>query len=85
MIKLWQTNADLMFLLWGRALRSISPTQAAIATGLNPVSAILLGAWILYEPVTYRLLGGFLLILAGILISSWSKITPNPSELIVKE
>ncbi|MAV87681.1 MAG: hypothetical protein CMM67_05475 [Rhodospirillaceae bacterium] len=78
-------GGTLMFLLWGRALRSISPTQAAIATGLNPVTAILLGAWILYEPVTFRLIGGFLLILLGILISSRSKITPEPHVILAKD
>ena len=78
-------GGTLMFLLWGRALSSISPTQAAIATGLNPVTAILLGAWILYEPVTLRLLGGFLLILLGIIISSRSQVTSNSSKILAKE
>ncbi|MBT3991814.1 MAG: DMT family transporter [Rhodospirillaceae bacterium] len=68
-----------MFLTWGRALQMISPTQAAIATGFNPLTAILLGAWLLSEPVSIRLLGGFLLILLAILIASKSSrqaITP---------
>lgn len=59
-----------MFLTWGRALQMISPTQAAIATGFNPLTAILLGTWLLSEPVSLRLLGGFALIVAAILISA---------------
>ncbi len=59
-----------MFLSWGRALQMISPTQAAIATGFNPVTAILLGAWLLSEPVSLRLLGGFALIVIAILVSA---------------
>jgi drug/metabolite transporter (DMT)-like permease len=67
-----------MFLSWGRALQMISPTQAAIATGLNPVTAILLGAWLLSEPVTLRLLGGFFLVLLAILVSTRNTRPPNP-------
>ena len=59
-----------MFLTWGRALQLISPTQAAITTGFNPITAILLGAWLLAEPVSLRLLAGFALILIAILLAS---------------
>ena len=59
-----------MILSWGRALQLISPTQAAITTGFNPVTAILLGAWLLSEPVSLRLLVGFALILTAILLAS---------------
>jgi drug/metabolite transporter (DMT)-like permease len=67
-----------MFLTWGRALQMISPTQAAIATGFNPVTAILLGAWLLSEPVSLRLLCGFALILVAILVSAKSNRLPAP-------
>jgi drug/metabolite transporter (DMT)-like permease len=67
-----------MFLTWGRALQMISPTQAAIATGFNPVTAILLGAWLLSEPVSLRLLVGFALIVIAILISAKGKCSPAP-------
>jgi len=59
-----------MLLTWGRALQLISPTQAAITTGFNPITAILLGTWLLSEPVSLRLLAGFALILAAILLAS---------------
>ncbi|MBT7956413.1 MAG: DMT family transporter [Rhodospirillaceae bacterium] len=59
-----------MFLTWGRALQLISPTQAAITTGFNPITAILLGTWLLSEPVSLQLLAGFALILAAILLAS---------------
>ncbi len=63
-------GGSVMFIAWGRALQMISPTQAAIATGLNPVTAILLGAWLLAEPVSLRLLGGFVLVLTAIVLST---------------
>lgn len=63
-------GSAVMLLTWGRALQLISPTQAAITTGFNPITAILLGTWLLSEPVSLRLLAGFALILAAILLAS---------------
>jgi drug/metabolite transporter (DMT)-like permease len=63
-------GGSVMFLAWGRALQMISPTQATIAVGFNPVTAILLGAWLLSEPVSYRLLIGFILVVIAIFISA---------------
>jgi len=63
-------GGSVMFLSWGRALQMISPTQAAITTGFNPVTAILLGAWLLSEPVSWQLLGGFALVTLAIFIST---------------
>ena len=63
-------SGSVMFLAWGRALQMISPTQATIAVGLNPVTAILLGAWLLAEPVSLRLLGGFALVVIAIVVSA---------------
>ena len=75
-------GGSVMFLAWGRALQMISPTQAAIATGFNPVTAILLGAWLLSEPVSLRLLSGFALVIVAILISTRdSKINRPPVQV----
>ena len=63
-------GGSIMFLSWGKALQMISPTQAAITTGLNPFTAILLGAWLLSEPVSWQLLSGFLLVVSAIFIST---------------
>jgi drug/metabolite transporter (DMT)-like permease len=60
----------LMMFSWGRALQLITPTQAAITVGLNPLTAIALGAWMLSEPVTARVLGGFLLIVVAIVLAN---------------
>jgi drug/metabolite transporter (DMT)-like permease len=58
-----------MIWLWGRALQIVTPTQAAITIGFNPLVAILLGAWVLSEPVTGRLFLGFLLILSAVVLT----------------
>ena len=60
----------LMLFLWGRALQLITPTQAAITVGLNPLTAILLGAWLLAEPITFNVLIGFVLIVGAIVLAS---------------
>jgi drug/metabolite transporter (DMT)-like permease len=61
----------LMMFCWGKALQLISPTQAAISLGFNPLSAILLGYLILNEPVTFRLAIGFTSIIFAILLANW--------------
>ena len=59
-----------MLYFWARALRVITPTQAAVTVGMNPLTAILLGAWILSEPITLRVIIGFALLFAAILLAS---------------
>ena len=45
-------GGTLMMYCWWKALQLISPTQAAISLGFNPLSAILLGSFILNEEIT---------------------------------
>ena len=66
----------LMMFSWGQALQRITPTQAAITVGLNPVTAILLAAWLLFEPITARVVIGFLLIFAAILLANYRRRRP---------
>ena len=61
----------LMLYCWGKALQLISPTQAAISLGFNPLSAILLGSIILNEEITLRLILGFLSIVIAITLANW--------------
>jgi drug/metabolite transporter (DMT)-like permease len=63
----------------------ITPTQAAITVGLNPLTAILLGAWLLSEPVTANVWVGFVMIVAAIVLANMktpagfgSKRIPSP-------
>ena len=62
----------IMMYCWGKALQMITPTQAAISLGFNPLSAILLGAIILNEQVTFRLFVGFLSIIIAIVLVNWN-------------
>ena len=62
----------LMMYCWGKALQLITPTQAAISLGFNPLSAIFLGSIILNENITIRLLIGFISIVLAIIIANWN-------------
>ena len=59
-----------MMYCWGKALQLISPTQAAISLGFNPLSAILLGSFILNEEITLKLIVGFLSIIFAITLAN---------------
>jgi drug/metabolite transporter (DMT)-like permease len=69
-------GAALMNFLWGRALQLITPTQATITVGLNPVTALFLGAWILSEPVTLRIVIGVALLITAIIVTTSDNRAP---------
>jgi drug/metabolite transporter (DMT)-like permease len=66
-------GAALMNFLWGRALLLITPTQATITVGINPIVALLLGGWLLSEPVTLRILGGVVLMVTAIVLTNYGR------------
>jgi drug/metabolite transporter (DMT)-like permease len=59
------------FWLWSAALERTQPTSVAVTVALNPVSAMLLGAWLLGEPVPLALVLGLVTVLAGIVLANW--------------
>lgn len=71
MLALAIPGAALMTFAYSKALELITPMSAAITVGLNPLTAILLGAVVLSEPITVRVLAGFVLIVLGILVANW--------------
>ncbi|CAN0420495.1 unnamed protein product [Discosporangium mesarthrocarpum] len=50
--------------------RLVTPTQAAIAVGCNPLTAILFAAWILSEPVGWGSAVGFALVTIAVLCAN---------------
>ena len=60
----------IMMFCWGKALQLISPTQAAISLGFNPLSAIFLGSIILNEEITFNLVVGFFSIMMAIILAN---------------
>ena len=57
---------------WGRALLIITPTQAAISLGFNPLTAMLLGFLLIGEEITIRFLTGFILVVSAVVLSNFS-------------
>jgi drug/metabolite transporter (DMT)-like permease len=63
-------GAALTFVLWSLGLAYATPTLVAITVTLNPVVAMVLGASLLGEPVTARLLLGLAAVAAGVALAS---------------
>lgn len=56
----------LMMWFFISGFRIITPTQAAIAVGFNPLTAIILASWILGEPVGWGSAAGYILIMMAV-------------------
>lgn len=78
----------LTFYLWAFALGRTTPTRVAISVAVNPITASLVGAALLHEPLHWDLAGGILTVFVGIWIATttggwpkpaaqWSRATPD--------
>ena len=56
----------LVFFLWAFALGRTTPTRVAISVTVNPISASILGALLLHEPIHWNLVVGLAAVFAGI-------------------
>jgi drug/metabolite transporter (DMT)-like permease len=71
-------TSGLGYILWYRALRELTTTQAAVIQLLVPVLAAVAGVLFLREPVTVRLVIASLLILGGVALAAlWPKPAPD--------
>lgn len=59
-------GAALTFYLWAFALERTTPTRVAISVTVNPITASLVGAWLLQEPLRWNLAAGIVAVFAGI-------------------
>ena len=73
-------GAALTFYLWSLALKHTTPTRVAISVTVNPITASLVGALLLGEPVGLHLAAGIVTVFAGIWIA-----TTAPRERPVKQ
>ncbi|WP_213737675.1 DMT family transporter [Bradyrhizobium sp. dw_411] len=74
-------GSALTFYLWAFALVRTTPTLVAISVTVNPISASLVGAFLLKEPISLNLVAGIVTVLSGIWIATSS---PAP-KLIAKK
>jgi drug/metabolite transporter (DMT)-like permease len=63
------------FYLWTFALGRTTPTRVAISVAVNPISASLVGAALLHEPLRWSLVGGIVTVFLGIRIAT--TVAPN--------
>lgn len=63
-------GAALTFYLWAFALERTTPTRVAISVTVNPVTASLVGASLLHEPLSWNLAGGIVTVFIGIFIAT---------------
>jgi drug/metabolite transporter (DMT)-like permease len=76
--------SSLSFFLWVSALERTTPTRVASTLTLNPVTASVLAAFILGEPIGLNLVAGIVAVLAGIWIASTEparRMRPAPAAL----
>ena len=76
-------TSGLGYVLWYRALRHISTTQAAIVQLLVPVLAAFGGVIFLSEVISVRLLTASVLILGGVGAAVYNQTPANGSVLLV--
>jgi drug/metabolite transporter (DMT)-like permease len=72
-------GSGLTFYLWAFALARTTPTRVAISVTVNPVTASLVGAVLLHEPLGWNLVGGIVTVFAGIWIATTSGRQPRPA------
>jgi drug/metabolite transporter (DMT)-like permease len=63
-------GSALTFYLWAFALSRTTPTRVAISVTINPITAALVGAVLLDEPIRWNLVTGLMAVLLGISIAS---------------
>jgi len=68
------------YYLWLWALNHGTPTQMTMFLALSPVTAILLGAWLLGEPVSRLLAVGLASVVAGLALA-YRRLEPRPRAL----
>jgi drug/metabolite transporter (DMT)-like permease len=73
-------GAALTFYLWSFALERTTPTRVAISVTVNPITASLVGAVLLGEPVSVNLAAGIVTVFAGIWIATTAPVRGRPAS-----
>jgi len=72
-------GSALTFYLWAFALARTTPTRVAISVSVNPVTASLVGAVLLHEPLSWNLIGGIVTVSAGIWMATTAGRQARPA------
>lgn len=68
--------SGLAYFLWLFAMARATPTRVTVFLSLSPVTAAALGALLLAEPISLRLLAALALVVAGLIVAHW----PTPAS-----
>jgi len=71
-IYLGAMGSALIFYLWAFALERTTPTRVAVSVTVNPITASLVGAIILGEPLSWNLMAGIVAVFIGIYVATSS-------------
>jgi drug/metabolite transporter (DMT)-like permease len=66
-------GAAVTFYLWAFALERTTPTRVAISVTVNPITASMVGALLLHEPIGWNLALGIVTVFAGIWIATTTR------------
>ncbi|MCX4821131.1 DMT family transporter [Streptomyces sp. NBC_01142] len=78
-------GTGITFALHYRLIADEGATNAATVGYLLPVVSVALGAIVLNEEITFRIVAGMVVVLAGVGMTQWRKRTPAPLETVDME
>ena len=73
-------GSALTFYLWAFALSRTTPTRVAISVTVNPITAALVGAVLLDEPIRWNLIVGLMAVALGIWIATTVSCRIRPAD-----
>jgi threonine/homoserine efflux transporter RhtA len=73
-------GSALTFYLWAFALSRTTPTRVAISVTVNPITAALVGAVLLDEPIRWNLIAGLVAVFLGIWIATTVSRRIRPAD-----
>lgn len=73
-------GSALAFYLWHWALERTTPSRVAVFGSLNPLAAMLLGLFILSEPITPPFLVGLIFVIGGIFVVNYVPKSKQPAQ-----
>jgi drug/metabolite transporter (DMT)-like permease len=77
-------GSALTFYLWAFALERTTPTRVAISVTVNPITASLVGAAVLDEPLRWNLVAGIVTVFVGIWIATTAGRRPAPAAVCAR-
>ncbi|MGO4524818.1 DMT family transporter [Microvirga sp. 2MCAF35] len=70
-------SSGIGYVLWLWALKHTTPTRVTVFLSLSPITAALLGVWLLGEPLTFGILLGLVGVVAGLWLATRKEPAPR--------